>query len=565
VKQRSRRRLYLDTARHLRARQIAARPRRLLPPALLAVRAAPRSEPRWQPVAAALGASAAPQSGPLPPPHDGGTFVAVGARRAFGSGDFWQDSSDGLLFLFHLHGFEPLAVYAAGERTATGDAFWERVIASWLEAQTRPRMPAWHPYPTSSRLIAWSAAISSIDRWSPAFRARIAAEVWRQGRYLRRTVEHDIGGNHVVRNAVGLAFAGAVLPESGLFDSALTLLEREVARQILADGGHEERSTSYHRELAHQLAEVAELAERTGRRPPEWLVDGVARTSAWQAQLTGPDCRLPLLNDAWEGPSTAPSNGDPLTHLAESGYMIVRHADDQMVFDAGPISAPHLPAHAHADVLSFVLWADRQALVVDPGSYAYSGEWRNSFRSTAAHNTVEVDGRDQCVFWGDFRAAFPPRVRTMPPRRYDDIIVIAASHDGYRHLEDPVEHRRSVIWCAADGIVIIDVLAARREHRIRSALHLAPQATSEATMRLGPFELVALGQGANVKRRDWWYAPYIGTKVRAAVLEDSRTVEPETPFGWSFLRAGRVRTVERHRVVLIRGDQSEVTIPLPWS
>src|SRR5207249_951199 len=124
----------------------------------------------------------------------------------------------------------------------------------------------------------------------------------------------------------------------------------EVTDQLLPDGGHVERSPSYHRQVVSDLDHVAELVRRTGQAIPPWLDAAVSRGEAWQAALAGPDGRLPLLNDAWEGPSLA-GDREPVTWLEHSGHTVFRHECDQAVLDVGPLCPPHLPPHAHADAL----------------------------------------------------------------------------------------------------------------------------------------------------------------------------------------------------------------------
>ena len=483
------------------------------------------AEPRWTDVAAGLGVDPAPQFGPAGPPEGG------------------------LLSQFHFHSFAPLAEYAAGERTELGDERWAGVVADWLARNERPRLPAWHPYPTSLRLIAWSAALPQCE-WPETLRERVAREIARQARYLRRSIEHDIGGNHVLKNATALVFAGATVPASGVLDAGLRLLRREIGRQILPDGGHEERSTAYHRAVRRDLADVAELLRRRDKAVPHWLKGAVEQATAWEAAMTGPDGRLPLLNDAWEGPPTEVRGEDGVTCLADSGYIVFRSGDDQAIFDAGPLSPPHLPPHAHADALSFVFWADRRPLVVDPGSFTYTGPWRNRFRRTAAHNTVEVDGRDQCRFWGDFRLSFPPRVRLGTVRREGEIVVATGWHDGYG-----LEHHRAFVWVPGAGVVVVDRLRADRPHAVRTRLHLAPG------VRMDDFRVAALG-GGEVLRRDGFYSPFLGRKEPIDVLEDAREIAPEAPFGWSLLRGhAQVTGLVRDRLELVR-DGRTLNIPL---
>lgn len=509
-----------------------------------------------------MGANHAPQSGPTPPPHEDGTFRAVGVSRAVGSPNFWSNSEDGLLFLFHLHGFEALARYAAGERSAVGDAFWEDMVRSWLESHSHPQRLAWHPYPTSNRVVAWSAALSSVHGWSDEIRARVAREILLQARYLSRTVEHDIGGNHVIRNGLALAVAGAVFPTAGLLERGLRVLRRGTAHQILPDGGHEERSTSYHLEVLHDLKDVSELIERIALRVPAWLSDAISRMARWSDQMRGPDLRLPLLNDAWEAPPTASRDAAPITDLRDSGYSILRDGQDQLIFDSGPLSPPHLPPHAHADALSFVLWADGEQVLVDPGAFTYTGPRRAEFRGTRAHNTVEVDGEDQCVFWGDFRLAFAPRVLRVPPRHHEGVVILGGSHDGYGRLAEPVRHCRNLVWWPGQGVVAIDLLRGGGRHRIRSPLHLA---AGSAPDRAGPFEIRPLTDQVTVERTTGQYAPYVGEAVSAPVLEASAMLEPETPFGWSLLRPpARVLAVERDQLV-VEAKGRTVAVPLVWN
>ncbi len=134
-----------------------------MPPRALATGLRHERSPPWAPVAKGLGVDPAPQPGPTPPPHETGTFEAYGATRRVGAPGFWRDPGDGLLFLFHLHGFAPLAAYAQGPRQAAADRFWQGVVEDWLARESTPRHPAWHPYPTSVRIVSWSAALSAVD------------------------------------------------------------------------------------------------------------------------------------------------------------------------------------------------------------------------------------------------------------------------------------------------------------------------------------------------------------------------------------------------------------------
>jgi uncharacterized heparinase superfamily protein len=397
--------------------------------------------------------------------------------------------------------------------------------------------------------MAWCAALSR-GGWPQPLHDRLAASLWRQARVLSRSVEHDIGGNHVLRNAAALAIAGACLQAPRLRAKGVRILRGELDAQLLPDGGHEERSPSYQRHIRAELADVRTVLDRAADHETTWLGSALDRMDAWLEALAGPDRTLPLLNDAWEGPPLASSSASPFVDLADSGYVIMRHGSDQAVLDVAPVAPAHLPAHAHADVLSFVLWADGRPLVVDPGAYEYAGPERDVFRATAAHSTVEVDGMDQCDFWGPFRAAGMPRVRRIRTDVGESAVVLVAEHDGYRRLADPAVHRRAFCWLPGDGVVVLDVLVAQRPHRVRSALQLAPGVVLGPGDRLGPYRLEQLGSLAPLTTEPGRYAAFLGRAVETAVVRQAGEARPGEPFGWALVRDGvAVRTTQAGAVV----------------
>ena len=112
-------------------------------------------------------------------------------------------------------------------------------------------------------------------------------------------------------------------------------------------------------------------------------------------------------------PCTAPRQAFP-----EGGYYILgcdfdRASEIRLVADTGPLGYLAIAAHGHADALSLTLSAGGLPLLVDPGTFAYHSqpEWRNYFRSTAAHNTVRIDGFDQSVIGGNFMWMHKARAR----------------------------------------------------------------------------------------------------------------------------------------------------------
>ena len=97
------------------------------------------------------------------------------------------------------------------------------------------------------------------------------------------------------------------------------------------------------------------------------------------------------------------------SRFADAGITLLRADGDGIPeiwcrCDGGPHGYLSIAAHAHADALSVELRYGGVEILADPGTYCYHGEpaWRSYFRSTAAHNTLELDGRNQSSDGGPF-------------------------------------------------------------------------------------------------------------------------------------------------------------------
>ena len=100
----------------MRPEQLVGRARRLAPPAILAAGLTRHRSEAYTEFAAGLGVDPAPQSGPISEPAVCGRFVSYGYARDATDEGLWRIGSEGLLFAFFLHGFAPLASYAASQR-----------------------------------------------------------------------------------------------------------------------------------------------------------------------------------------------------------------------------------------------------------------------------------------------------------------------------------------------------------------------------------------------------------------------------------------------------------------
>jgi hypothetical protein len=387
------------------------------------------------------------------------------------------------------------------EAARAGDAAEaRRLVSTWIEAHPPRDGDAWHPYPLSTRVGNWIAALTLVPELASP---ELSRSLWRQLLRLRVNVENDVLGNHLVRNARALVLGGAAFGSADLTRQGIAILRREVPEQVLQDGGHYERSPAYHLVVLRDLLEVQAVS------PHSWLADAIERMRIFAAALARPDGAPALFNDGTvDAPALdLPEAEEGMSVFPESGFVVVREGPLWLAFRCGPPSPAFLPAHAHADALSFQLWWRGRPVVVDPGTYTYEpGADRDWFRSTRAHSTLTVDGRDQFKLWGAFRSGPLPKVAL----RYARERAIEASIV----LPRRIRHVRRIEWDDSE-IRVEDRLEGKHRHRIESRLVLAPDPP--------PLEVAVHGGELTVDRA--WVSERFGertdtvTNVLAAATE----------------------------------------------
>lgn len=244
--------------------------------------------------------------------------------------------------------------------------------------------------------------------------------------------------NHRTLELYAIFLAGVAFPEmkrsAQWREFALQETLINLRADLLADGVHCELSTDYHHLALRNWLNVRTLAARHRVAVPPEMDKLLGHALEFSMHVHKPDGIVPSLSDGdarsflpvlalgaqlygredmrWV--ATRGALGRAPTHRAvhfgASGYTVLRSswgsgpgdfdAAQYLVFDSGPLGEGN---HGHFDCLNFELAAAGRSLIVDPGRYTYSEapigdtaeNWRVRFRSTAAHNTVCVDGRNQ--------------------------------------------------------------------------------------------------------------------------------------------------------------------------
>ncbi len=431
-----------------------------------------------------------------------GKVTLLGVTRELGDG--WEHADAPRLWRFHLHYWDWAWGLAADPDRLAARAVFARLWRSWHASAGFGRADVWHPYPAALRAWSWCglhrelAAGGDIE---PDFVAALAAHAG----FLRHHLEYDVGGNHLIKGLKALVGLAVFFADERLLRLALRRLTRQLARQVLADGGHYERAPAYHCQVLADLIDVADLLRAAGRAPAAELTGAVDRMRQWLGVVLTPDGRVPLLNDGYPVDreliavlQPAPAPEGPLFVLPDTGLVRAAAGGWHLLADVGPPCPPSLPAHAHADTFGCLLHVDGVPLLIDTGTSTYEpGPVRGYERSTAAHSTVQLDGADSTEVWGVFRAGRRARVSGLSARVGSAGLSFDAAHDGFRRLPGRPRHRRR--WSLAeDALRVDDLISGRGGHEIVIRWQLAAGSavqlcggTALVTGPAGAFRVVA--------------------------------------------------------------------------
>lgn len=351
----------------------------------------------------------------------------------------WEPAGASPEWVASLHGFEWLRdLRSVGSDRARRMA--REMVASWLGGYGKPHEIAWRPDITGVRVASW---ISFHDFFCAAagdeFRGAYFDSLLRQAKYLSRTLPGDLSGVALMRALKGLAFSGLALEDGEQrLEKAFTLILRQVKEQILPDGAHISRSPQATFEFLQCLVDLRAALIAARLDMPEELQHGIDRITPAVKFFRHGDGGLAHFNGSQEGNAHlvettlmhSGARGKAMKSLPHAGYERLLQGRSSLIVDTGCGPEGRHGKRAHAGLLSFEYSYGRERVIVNCGSSAAAGRWRDLLRSTAAHSTIVVDDRNACPLEGQGSFSAQPELRKQ--RQEDaDIVVLDAGHGGY--------------------------------------------------------------------------------------------------------------------------------------
>lgn len=348
-----------------------------------------------------------------------------------------------------------------------------------------------------------------------------------------RLSTHSSAGNHLIVEAVGLFWIGKALGKASQgpywSDKARKILWDQVRRQVHPDGSSIEQSFWYLGFVIDALLHYLMLEER--EKIPEDVKDRIEQSLDFVSEVILPDGSFPDFGDRDDG-CVSRYHGDPskkrflnllsigccyfdrhdwllnvnkdecfcksvrdtpgqsiqqsdekqvsfkdksyVNSYHDAGITALRRGKGRLFFRHAPLGMPPTYGHGHADALSILFYWDNIPVLIDLGSGQYNAnqDIRDYFRSTIAHNTVEICGKSQADMLGPFMWD-KSYTAQMVSSSLSPVLMAEARHDGYLEKYS-IQHYRKIVWRDNKHIEIHDEFIGQADLGMRGGFHLDP-------------------------------------------------------------------------------------------
>lgn len=433
-----------------------------------------------------------------------GRWRALGNEISAGRGSIWdaalpvpalEAARESCLWLDDLA--------ALGDRAARARA--QGWVQDWIRRYGAGGGRGWRPEIAGRRAERWAAHADLLTR---GLDRRAKERFWRalaaHQRYLGRAWPDAPPGLPRLRALAGLIWSGRVLPHPGQ-RAAIAALGRHAEETIDAEGAMPSRAPE---DLAASLILLiwcARMLEDQADQATPAQLTAIARGVPVLRALRLGDGALGRFHGG--GPGAADQIDQALAELRlgmqpkprlPMGYARLTGGRAVVLMDGAAPPGGLWAIGAHAGTLAFEMSVGRHPLVVNAGSgRSFGGGWADRARRTAAHSTVEVDGRSSARLATRGLAArtFGPRLADGPSlvsvRQAQDAtgMWLLATHDGYVATHGLLHERRLFLDARGQemrGEEILTVTDARARAQFDRAARAAGRTALAARFHLHP-------------------------------------------------------------------------------
>ena len=417
--------------------------------------------------------------------------------------------------------FTLIRAYVLNREERFAEAFWQ-LIEDWMENNPPGSGANWqHGQEAALRSIAVCFgyyAFRNAECSTPPRVVKLTCLAAALGERICQGIDFAIHtrNNHTITESFGLWLCGLVFPELKVADHyravGRRLLEEQAALQLFDDGGYAMYSMNYHRLVLHIYAMALRLGELNQQRFSDGLYEKLHKSVDFLYQLMETENGQVPHFGSNDGALVLPLNncdfGDyrPITQLI---YFLTRGTrlfqsgewDEDLYWLIGKSALnagqDNLPKQvnasfpdsgvfvlhgenskailrctdfrfrpSHADQLHMDFWWQGINIACDAGTYLYHGQglWQNGLAGTKVHNTVCVDDSDQMVHLSHFTWVNWAKASVVRDGELNGLPFWQGEHEGYKRLNDPLKHLRSVIALGQDCWLVVDRLNGKQDH-----------------------------------------------------------------------------------------------------
>lgn len=377
-------------------------------------------------------------------------------------------------------------------------------------------------------------------KFTPDVFVRMLKFLYLQGRHIETYLSTYFSPNtHLTGEALGLYFLGTFLPElkdaARWKDLGYKILMEALDFQVREDGVYCEQSSQYHLYTTDFYANLMILRQLEGFPIEPRHKEKLKQLFEFLLFITQPNGETPLLGDddggrfyflgnhlfsdfrptlalgaalfgrgelkfgakeaspelLWllgtqglkefeEIKAVEPSHTSRA--FEKSGFFVIRDSwkpdSNFLLIDCGTHGFLN-GGHAHADALNFVLCLNGEPIFIDSGTYKYASEIeaRETFRSTASHNCLTVDGKSSSVPDGPFSWKSTANTQVTEWKEGSDCNTFCGTHDGFARFG--VEYQRRITAKRKEPIVITDCINSKFQHSFELNFILSPDLDAE--------------------------------------------------------------------------------------
>ncbi|WP_143323901.1 heparinase II/III family protein [Candidatus Pelagibacter communis] len=274
---------------------------------------------------------------------------------------------------------------------------------------------AWHPYPTSLRLmnlIKFKYVYNINSKFIDNF-------IYSHFSHLKKNLEYNLGANHLLTNVIALNKFFTIC----LHKTKKIKEEEEKYRNELDEilnyqfnlNFHYENSPKYHLFLIKLILDLEILKKVVGKKNDKKNIMLIKYGITFINNISHPDNILPFFNDTnknhlnlKEVKKSFKDNFGNLEKIKIKNFIfpVIYNKKFKLITKCSEPNPKYNPGHTNGDNLSFELSILNKRILTGRGISTYeNNNDRKNQRSSSNHNTIEIDNLSANEVWKSFRVA----------------------------------------------------------------------------------------------------------------------------------------------------------------